>query len=479
MLALISLMVILTVGLKVLRFLRAAWFRRHFRRIEPALENFMLTGDEQPELLALRPWKRDLFLSRLIVERMVYLKGAGREFLMRLADELGLVDRYLKALDSRRRWRRARSAENLGYFGGARSVRPLGMLLTDEDETIRAVAARALARIGNDEAVRLLASTLDTPSELTRLRVAENLERVGKPAVGHLIASLSDVTSFGTKNLHGPIMAARVLGHLRAAEARDVLRRAAKEGKEIDLRAQAVLALGKIGNPDDVPAILEGADDEAWPVRAQSANALGMIGEVTSIPVLKDLASDREWWVRLNACRALVNMGPEGEKALLEILACGDRYARDRAAAILESRGVTRRMVKNLTKPGKRGERARAIVRAVIRSGSTKYLRGLAEGLPKGEERDALLRLLAEGEEGRDGVPRLVEEAERLETEMADPEASGDKPTEAQVAVAEPPGANLVKVDPEGAKQELNSLLEVASPEGTENSDGARKDGER
>lgn len=203
MVGLIVMMVIVTVGVKALRYLKVSWYKRHYRRTEPALENYILTGEDQPELSLLRPWQRDLFLSRLIVERMVLLRGAGREYLMRLAEDMGLVDRYLRALGSRRRWRRARAAENLGYFGGERTAEPLGEMLSDKDETIRAIAARGLARIGSDKAVRLLAQTLYAPSELTRLRVAENLERVGYPAVGPLVDSLEDVASLDTGQLHG------------------------------------------------------------------------------------------------------------------------------------------------------------------------------------------------------------------------------------------------------------------------------------
>ncbi|MEJ7872559.1 MAG: HEAT repeat domain-containing protein, partial [Rubrobacteraceae bacterium] len=129
-------------------------------------------------------------------------------------------------------------------------------------------------------------------------------------------------------------------------------------------------------------------------MRTQAVNALGMIGEVSTVPALKELAADGEWWVRLNACKALANMGPEGEKALLELLLSEDRYARDRAAATLESRGVTRRMVRRLAAPGRKGERARTIIGALIESGTTKYLRGLAQTLPEGEERGILRGML-------------------------------------------------------------------------------------
>lgn len=396
MLVLISLMLAITIGLKVLRALRGAWYKSHYRLIEPALERYLLTNEPQPELEKLRPWQRDRFLSALIVERMALLKGAGREYLMKLADDLGLVALYLGALHSRGRWKRARAAENLGYFGGPGVVGPISALLVDDDETVRAVAARALARIGTEEAVRSLARTLDAPSEITRLRVAENLERIGHPSVGPLKESLADITSLGTRELKGPVMAAQVLGNLRATEARGVLKEAARSGADTDVRAQSTLALGKIADPDDVPTLLACSRDEAWPVRAQAANALGMIGEVSAITTLKQMVSDDAWWVRRNACFSLANMGPEGEAALIDLLRGGDRYARDRAAATLESRGFTRRAVRSLSKIGRRGDIARDIVSILIEVGSTRYLGDLARTLPDSEDRGILRTMLAE-----------------------------------------------------------------------------------
>jgi hypothetical protein len=103
-----ALMVLLTIGVKAVRTARLAWYKRHFKRIEPALENYVITGEDQPELDALRPWQRDLFASRLIAEHIVLMRGSGKEHLVRLADHLGLVDHYLKGLGTRRRWRRTR-----------------------------------------------------------------------------------------------------------------------------------------------------------------------------------------------------------------------------------------------------------------------------------------------------------------------------------------------------------------------------------
>ncbi len=385
------LMVALTIGTKALRSARGRRTKSSTRKLESALDSSLATGEVHPDLLHLNDRETDL-LAILMVEYLSVLSGAEKERLVGLAEEAGLVRSYFARLGSRNRWRKARAAENLGYLGGREAVAPLAALLANPDETVRAVAARALARIGTEVAAEALASTLNDPSELTRLRMAENLERIGVLSVGPLIKTLEG----GDQDAR--VLAARILGYLRAAEARPALCASMLGGPLTDLRAQATLSLGKIGNPADMPALQKAAGDEEWPVRAQAANALEMIGDVSTIPVLQMLTVDQEWWVRLNASRALANMGPEGERALARVLESADRYARERAVATLEERGVTRRVVGELARPGEKGEGARAMIRAMIRAGATRYLGRLASTMPSGPERQTLSEML-EGED--------------------------------------------------------------------------------
>ncbi len=397
MVALNLLMVALTFGVKAARAARNAWYARQRKPIELAIEAYLLSGENQPQLEALSPWRRDIFVSPLIVERLALVRGTGEEQLLQLAERLGLVERYLKDLGSWRRWRRARAAQYLGHFGGERSVAPLKRLLAEADETIRAVAVRALAHIGTPQAARTLVETLNTPSEITRLRIAENLERIGREAVAPLVVVLERAQ--GSKRdqlLLGAVQAAQVLGQLRAPEARVQLNHAALHGQSVDLRAKATLALGKIGDPDDLPTLLAAAGDKEWPVRAQAANALAMIGEAATITMLKHLTADPQWWVRFNASRALANMGPRGEQALLEVLEGDDLFARHRAAATLESRALTRQIVARLATVGKKGEHARRTVRALVKAGSTKHLHQLVRSLPDGENHRLLSAILEE-----------------------------------------------------------------------------------
>lgn len=387
-------LLIVTIGVKGLRAFKTSRYASRRRRIEPDLDLFLEQGD-QSGLRALGMRDKDRYLAPLIVERITVLRGEERERLRGLSRDLGLVERYLSDLSSRSRWTRARSAERLGYFGGEEEAAPIAKLLPDEDETVRAVAARSLARIGSEEAVEALVHTLDDPSEMTRLRVAENLDRVGRAAVQPLVALLDEALEPERReSSHGPVFASRVLGGLRAPEARPALRRAVREGVTPDIRAQAARALGMVSDPEDVPLLLEAAEDEAWPVRVQAANALGMIGEAYTIPTLEGMSLDREWWVRSVAAGTLANMGRAGEDSLIGLLGSHDRYARDRAAATLERRGITRRLVKQLSLDNDRGVRARAAISALAGSGNTRHLHYLLHDMPEDEQGHELRKLL-------------------------------------------------------------------------------------
>ncbi len=384
--------VAVTFGVKAARSIEKRRTKAKIGRLEWALDESLASGEVHPVLRHLSDRDMDL-MATMMVEHLALVLGDQRERLVRLAEEAGLVRRYLGRLRSRGRWTKARAAENLGYFGGPEATAQLADLLRHRDETLRAVAARALARIGSPEAAEMLAQTLNDPSELTRLRMAENLERIGLPAVG----PLAEVLERG--NPPAQVLAAQVIGNLRVFEARRGLREAVLQAASPDLRAQAALALGRIADPEDISVLLEASTDRDWPVRAQAASALGRIGEVTTIPTLQELTLDREWWVRLNASRALANMGPAGEMALAALLESGDRYARERAAATLEERGITRQAVGELDTPGAKGEGARALIRAMVRVGAVRYLERLAITLPDEGTREALRRTMWEARE--------------------------------------------------------------------------------
>jgi HEAT repeat protein len=323
--------VLALVAVRVLRALRRRRDARRCRLVEPMLYRALKLGTTPRAVRRLRA--RDLeLLSRLLVEMLASLRGAQEQQLVRLAADAGLVHRDVGALKSRRYQVRARAAQNLGFYGGTEHTEPLAALLADPEESVRAVAARALSRIGSVEAAHALATHLTSASELTSMRMAENLERIGDLAVPRLTELLS---SQEQADRRGQALAARILGNLRVAEARASLGAVLGRRWNADLRAQATLALGKIGHPADVPTLAAATEDGSWPVRVQAATALGLVGDVSTVPVLCRLVRDDQWWVRVSAAQALANMGGAGEAALTDLLRGADQPARRHAASAL------------------------------------------------------------------------------------------------------------------------------------------------
>ncbi len=383
MISLNILLILMTIGVRALTAYQRSRRERVVASLEPLVVEYLTTGQVPARLETLSGYEQDV-LAEVVVEMLSQVRGASRAALLQLSERVGLVDRYRRMLQSPRKWRRALGAERLGHLGGRAMVGPLSRLMHDRDETVRAVAARGLAHIGGEEAVALLARSLDDPSELTSLRVAENLQRLGQLAVPALVEAL------GRGDGRGVVLAARILGNLRAYPAREAFARAVTAGST-DVRAQSVLALGKVGDPDDVPLLLRAARDPEWPVRAQVANALGMIGDVSALGTLVEMCSDREWWVRHNATRALARMGPAGRDALLDVIRGQDRYAREQAVAALEAAGFVDEMIAALDDPGPRGDRAREDLLTLIRSGSANYAHSFAGSVASPNEPHSLL----------------------------------------------------------------------------------------
>lgn len=231
MIALNALMVMATIGVKMLRAFERRRVENLREDLEPALYDYLATGEVSQDLKQVKGRGRKV-LSDMIIELLIALRGSQSQQMKDLAGELGLVRRDLGRLHARGRWGRAKAAENLGYYGGPETARPVSHLLKEDDETLQAVAARALSRIGTREAAESLADYLSSDSEITRLRIAENLERIGSLAVEQLMKLVESEEEDERKS---QVLAARVLGNMRVAEAGPTLRQAIQRHWNTDL----------------------------------------------------------------------------------------------------------------------------------------------------------------------------------------------------------------------------------------------------
>lgn len=171
------------------------------------------------------------------------------------------------------------AAAALGRLKDARAVMPLTVLLRDEDRAVRQAAIGALTSIG-EPAVEALGRCLNEES----LQVQE--------AASEILAGIGDGRVFD------PLV--KALG-----------------STDWIVRMHAIKALGRIGEPEAVPALVPLLQDKVKAVREEAAGALAAIG-TASIPSLVQALRHEEWLVRLHAVEALGKLkSPDAVEPLL------------------------------------------------------------------------------------------------------------------------------------------------------------------
>jgi HEAT repeat protein len=96
----------------------------------------------------------------------------------------------------------------------------------------------------------------------------------------------------------------------------------------------AAMALGRIGDPYAVPALIDALKDKKSEVRSLAAWALGAIKDVRAVPALFDSLKSRVWEVRIYAAQSLGRMNDARGIPIL-IKALGDSRTRKHAALAL------------------------------------------------------------------------------------------------------------------------------------------------
>jgi HEAT repeat protein len=262
------------------------------------------------------------------------------------------VDRLIAALRDER-WRvREGAARALGLIGDKRAVDGLIAALRDRDGAVRTVAAEALGRLGDPKAIKGLMSLFKDSSKLVRASATIALTQIGEATVDPLIEGTKD------ENFQVRLHSVQALGGitsdyptgrswLRDARAVPYLIWLLKD-KDRAVREDAAIALGMIGHPDAVPALVGALQDGQVKVRA--IMALGMIGDTRAVePLIQILQGvgiyqkgtpmpgcivSEEWLMREEAAKALGHLNDtRSVPALLQALK--DTRLREKASGAL------------------------------------------------------------------------------------------------------------------------------------------------
>ena len=197
-------------------------------------------------------------------------------------------------------------------------------LLKDKDWFRRKDAAITLGEMGDERAIAPLIAALRDQEWNVREASEDSLAQIGSPSVEPLIKALREyqIRPYVIRVL-GKIKDERVLDplmvQLRNEEFKDAATLALVEvglpaverlmavlnDKDKNVRKHAVLALGEIGIPEVVPALIDATRDEDWNVRMAAIAGLDKIGDERGKPAIKALVKDPDFAVQMRAERIL------------------------------------------------------------------------------------------------------------------------------------------------------------------------------
>lgn len=176
------------------------------------------------------------------------------------------------------------SAVALGELGDVRAVEPLIQVLRypsirREGAVVQTEAAKALGKIGDARAVEPLIRVLQDKAfrSVTRTSAAMALGELGDARAVEPLVEASAARTLQAELAEGRAKmrnARREEPLIRALRYRDVQRSVSA------IRAEAVKALGKIGDARAVETLVQALGDKDKHIREKAADALGRIGDV-------------------------------------------------------------------------------------------------------------------------------------------------------------------------------------------------------
>lgn len=198
-----------------------------------------------------------------------------------------------------------------GSIPGPEAVRLLvSSALHDEIEEIREVAVKLLAGRRAAEAIPFIERSLETESDRLRATAAYALEKIGDRSSLPALRKALDDPYFKVRSLSAHALAriARSDAEVRQA----IARRLEVETEEL-VRVDLAWALAKMGDRSAMGVVRELLLRGQLPeVRAEAALALGEVGEPADRDLLAVAARDKKGLVRYEAGRALEKIGQAG-----------------------------------------------------------------------------------------------------------------------------------------------------------------------
>jgi HEAT repeat protein len=198
---------------------------------------------------------------------------------------------------------RAFIARVIGELGLKQGVSLLLEGLEDDAPQLRSACAAALGRLAPDGAAQRIAPLLDDAAPEVREAALEALKRLSSQESEELARLCAELAQSATPQRRRD--AAQLLASLNDCERLSLL---AKD-EDGSVRAAAVSSLARVGQPQNVGALVMALVDEESQVRVAAALALGDLGGPEVLEPLLLALNDSDLWVKTAALKGLASLG--------------------------------------------------------------------------------------------------------------------------------------------------------------------------
>ena len=321
-LAAMALLAVLCVVLPIWRLAgnaRAAYVRNRKRALLPLVLHGIGDPSWAPAIRsAMLPFDRGLVLDLLMRLAIDVREEDGTE-IVRLCDELGLVDREIRALSSPRARARRRAAANLGLLRQAGALSVLIGLVDERNTNVRLAAIDAIADIGCHRGLAALIPRIGDPDSAVSWRIQEALARGGCDVGAELLRFIGRELDPRARDA-----AIRVVRWVNPSKA-DARLCAFARARSPVVRMEIADALADLGSDRAAETLQTLLRDPAADVRAAAVRGLGALAREATVPSLCANLRDDSNRVRVEVARSLVRLGAPGISAMLRFL--GPRLA--------------------------------------------------------------------------------------------------------------------------------------------------------
>ena len=197
-------------------------------------------------------------------------------------------------------------------------------LLKDEDWAVRREAVITLGEMGDERCIEPVVQALRDGDWQVREAAIDAVGMIGSPAVEPLVRLLRDWDIRRT--------VIRALGKVKDERVLDPLLQQLRHDEFVEPVTDALVELGGPA----VPRLLQALHDKDEIVRKQAVIALGRIKDPQAVDELIEMLNHPDWFTRLTAAAALEQIGDErGRAAIKPLLQDPDLVVRMRVERIL------------------------------------------------------------------------------------------------------------------------------------------------